>query len=135
MIVKLPGFIQWVARTMKFGHPPHGAPDEFGRFSSITQRSQPPADLTSAALAGLWWDAKGDWKRAHESAQQDEGPEGSWVHTYLRGFRASGQLLANSSRNYASCSSSSSVLGKEIPQMFRGSSSSIAQCSGLLGST
>jgi hypothetical protein len=22
-------------------------------------------------------------KRAHESAQQDEGPEGSWVHAYL----------------------------------------------------
>jgi hypothetical protein len=29
--------------------------------------SEPPAGLT-LALAGLWWDAKGDWKRAHESA-------------------------------------------------------------------
>ncbi|MGC1223984.1 MAG: hypothetical protein WA872_19565 [Candidatus Sulfotelmatobacter sp.] len=37
------------------------------------------AGLTHA-LAGLWWDAKGDWKRAHESAQQDEGKGGSWVH-------------------------------------------------------
>jgi hypothetical protein len=36
-----------------------------------------------AALAGLWWDAKGDWTRAHESAQQDEGPAGAWVHAYL----------------------------------------------------
>jgi hypothetical protein len=36
----------------------------------------------SLALAGLWWDAKGDWTRAHESAQQDEGLEGSWVHAY-----------------------------------------------------
>jgi hypothetical protein len=35
------------------------------------------------ALAGLWWDAKGDWARAHESAQQDEGIAGSWVHAYL----------------------------------------------------
>ena len=35
------------------------------------------------ALAGLWWDAKGDWDKAHESAQQDEGPAGSWVHAYL----------------------------------------------------
>jgi hypothetical protein len=43
---------------------------------------QPPAGSTHA-LAGLWWDGKGDWKRAHESAQQDEGPEGSWVHAYL----------------------------------------------------
>jgi hypothetical protein len=24
-----------------------------------------------------WWDAKGDWTRAHESAQEDEGPEGN----------------------------------------------------------
>jgi hypothetical protein len=28
-------------------------------------------------------DATGDWTRAHESAQQDEGVEGSWVHAYL----------------------------------------------------
>jgi hypothetical protein len=42
----------------------------------------PPAGLT-LALTGLWWDAKGDWTRAHESAQQDEGIEGSWVHAYL----------------------------------------------------
>jgi hypothetical protein len=24
-----------------------------------------------------------EWKRAHESAQQDEGRDGSWVHAYL----------------------------------------------------
>jgi len=42
----------------------------------------PEAGLRSA-LAGLWWDAKGDWTRAHESAQQDEGKDGSWVHAYL----------------------------------------------------
>jgi len=46
------------------------------------QNEQPPREL-SAALAGLWWDAKGDWNRAHESAQQDEGPAGAWVHAYL----------------------------------------------------
>jgi hypothetical protein len=34
-------------------------------------------------LLGLWWDAKVDWRRAHESAQQDEGPEGSWVHAFF----------------------------------------------------
>ncbi len=41
-----------------------------------------PSGLTHA-LAGLWWDAKGNWTKAHESAQQDEGPAGSWVHAYL----------------------------------------------------
>ena len=51
-------------------------------FRASLSRDEPPSEL-SLALAGLWWDAKGDWKRAHESAQQDEGPAGSWVHAYL----------------------------------------------------
>jgi len=41
-----------------------------------------PKEL-SLALAALWWDAKGDWTKAHESAQQDEGPASAWVHAYL----------------------------------------------------
>lgn len=51
-------------------------------FQNSLADGSPPAGL-SFALAGLWWDAKGDWTRAHESAQQDEGPEGAWVHAYL----------------------------------------------------
>src|ERR1700686_2956590 len=51
-------------------------------FRTSLLGDEPPREL-SLALAGLWWDAKGDWKRAHESAQQDEGPAGSWVHAYL----------------------------------------------------
>lgn len=53
--------------------------DEFRRSLS---HDSPPGDL-SMALAGLWWDATGDWTKAHESAQQDEGPQGAWVHAYL----------------------------------------------------
>jgi hypothetical protein len=45
-------------------------------FRQSLTATKPPAELT-LALLGLSWDAKGDWKRAHESAQQDEGPEGS----------------------------------------------------------
>jgi hypothetical protein len=51
-------------------------------FRDSLQRDEPPHDL-SFGLAGLWWDAKNNWQRAHESAQQDEGPAGSWVHAYL----------------------------------------------------
>ena len=51
-------------------------------FRQSLTATEPPAGLTHA-LAGLWWDAKGDWTRAHESAQQDEGVAGSWVHAYL----------------------------------------------------
>jgi ribosomal protein L20 len=28
-------------------------------------------------------DAKGDWAPTHDSAKQDQGVEGSWVHAYL----------------------------------------------------
>jgi len=42
-----------------------------------------PPNQLSSALAGLWWDAKGDWTRAHESAQEDNGADGAWVHAYL----------------------------------------------------
>ena len=52
------------------------------QFRKSLEGTKPPADL-SLALAGLWWDAKGDWIAAHESAQQDEGLAGSWVHAYL----------------------------------------------------
>ena len=51
-------------------------------FRQSPAATKPPAGLTRA-LVGLWWDAKGDWTRAHESAQQDEAIEGSWVHAYL----------------------------------------------------
>jgi hypothetical protein len=42
-----------------------------------------PPEGAGPALAGLWWDAKGDWTRAHESAQEDKGSRGAWVHAYL----------------------------------------------------
>jgi len=56
-------------------------------FRQSLTAAEPPAGLTHA-LAGLWWDAKGDWTRAHESAQQDEGTEGSWVHATFIGRKA-----------------------------------------------
>jgi hypothetical protein len=42
---------------------------------------QPP-DLTTP-LRALWWDAKADWNRAHEAAQEGDDAEGAWVHAYL----------------------------------------------------
>jgi hypothetical protein len=34
-------------------------------------------------LLALWWDAKGDWEKAHEIAQDVAGADGAWVHAYL----------------------------------------------------
>ncbi len=43
----------------------------------------PPGGL-AAALVALWHDAKGDWKTAHEVAQDvDDKDGGAWVHAYL----------------------------------------------------
>jgi hypothetical protein len=52
------------------------------QFRNSLGADAPSADV-GLALTGLWWDAKGDWTKAHESAQQDEGQAGSWVHAYL----------------------------------------------------
>ena len=35
------------------------------------------------ALLALWWDAKGEWAKAHEIAQDVAGADGAWVHAYL----------------------------------------------------
>jgi hypothetical protein len=51
-------------------------------FKRSLGSNEPPADLTPA-LAALWWDARGDWDRAHSCAQDDEGNDGAWVHAYL----------------------------------------------------
>ena len=45
-------------------------------------RSLPPPGI-GHALEALWWDAKGDWDRAHECAQAANGTDGAWVHAYL----------------------------------------------------
>jgi hypothetical protein len=42
----------------------------------------PPAGL-GLALEALWHDARGDFDRAHDLAQRDEGGAGDWVHAYL----------------------------------------------------
>ena len=52
------------------------------QFRESLREASPPTGL-ELALTGLWWDAKGEWAKAHESAQQDESRAASWVHAYL----------------------------------------------------
>ena len=42
-----------------------------------------PSEEMSLVLKALWWDAKGDWTKAHECAQQRETVDHAWVHAYL----------------------------------------------------
>jgi hypothetical protein len=54
-------------------------PDEFRR--SISEDT-PPVRL-SVPLTALWWDAKGDWTRAHDLVNELETSDGMAVHAYL----------------------------------------------------
>ncbi len=51
-------------------------------FRQTLARPAPPEDL-SLALQALWWDAKGDWDKAHECAQERDDKDGAHVHAYL----------------------------------------------------
>jgi hypothetical protein len=44
--------------------------------------AEPPRSL-SPALAALWWEAKGDWERAHALIMDEDGKDCAWVHAYL----------------------------------------------------
>lgn len=51
-------------------------------FRKSTERAEPPEGL-GTALTALWWDAKGDWERAHEHAQEKDDESGMRIHAYL----------------------------------------------------
>lgn len=42
-----------------------------------------PSTELSLPLQALWWEAKGDWEKAHELCQLAKNAEGDWVHAYL----------------------------------------------------
>jgi hypothetical protein len=46
-------------------------------------RADKPPPGMSGALVALLHDAQGDWAGAHQSAQEEETPDGAWVHAYL----------------------------------------------------
>ncbi len=61
-------------------------------FATSLADPEPPEGL-GLALQALWWDARGDWKRAHALAQADDAdPRCAWVHAYLH--RREGDLFS-----------------------------------------
>src|ERR1700761_49196 len=52
-------------------------------FRATLSGSAPPEGLPPL-LTALWWDAAGDFDRAHEIAQDESGGrDAAWVHAYL----------------------------------------------------
>lgn len=48
--------------------------------NSLSNPAPPPV---SSLLQALWYDAKGDWEKAHTIAQDITTKDGSWIHAYL----------------------------------------------------
>ena len=51
-------------------------------FKATLAAAQPATGLGLPLLA-LWYDGRGDWNRAHETAQEIEDETGAWIHAYL----------------------------------------------------
>jgi hypothetical protein len=51
-------------------------------FRKSLDSDQPPSNL-SIYLQAMWYDAKGNWDRAHQLVQDMENAEASWIHAYL----------------------------------------------------
>lgn len=58
-------------------------------LSSINDPS-PPIGI-NPLLRSLWYDAKGDWNKAHEIVQDISSKAASWIHGYLH--RKEGDLI------------------------------------------
>ncbi len=52
-------------------------------FTQSISDNETPDNTLPAILQALWWDAKGDWHKAHELCQSAGSVEGDWVHAYL----------------------------------------------------
>lgn len=51
-------------------------------FKQTLSEKEPPSDV-AVYLQALWFDAKGDWDKAHEIIQDINDENASWVHAYL----------------------------------------------------
>ncbi len=52
------------------------------QFKDSLQSGQPADDL-SVHLKSLWYDAKGDWQKAHSLIDHLTDKDSAWLHAYL----------------------------------------------------
>ncbi len=51
-------------------------------FEETLAAAAPPKGM-DPLLEALWWEARGDWERAHAIAQDIDTRDAAWVHAYL----------------------------------------------------
>ena len=60
-----------------------GPKNEFCNHLETSLSEPEPPEGLGPAVQALWWDAKGNWEKAHECAQQRDNQAGMRVHAYL----------------------------------------------------
>ena len=55
---------------------------EIADFKKTIKENNPPESINELLLA-LWYDAKGNWDKAHTIAQDINSKDGSRIHAYL----------------------------------------------------
>lgn len=55
----------------------------YDEFSQSVSARKAPDETLSVPLQALWWDASGDWAKAHDICQSEQGRAAAWVHGYL----------------------------------------------------
>jgi len=51
-------------------------------FLASVQAGEPPTAGTPL-LKAVWHGLRGEWDAAHQIAQEDDSPDGAWVHAWL----------------------------------------------------
>lgn len=54
----------------------------FSTFTESLSANEPPQNI-SIYLKSLWYDAKGNWDKAHQLIQDVDDKNASWIHAYL----------------------------------------------------
>lgn len=54
----------------------------FEQFNATLSLADPP-DQISPYIKAMWFDAKGDWDKAHQLVQDTEDSTAYWIHAYL----------------------------------------------------
>ena len=54
----------------------------FEDFLATLEQDTPDASLPPL-LQALWYEARGDWDRAHKITQKENSADACWVHAYL----------------------------------------------------
>ncbi len=87
-----------------------------------------PSQGLDLALQALWWDAQGNWDRAHACAQVNEAdPSAAWVHAYLHRkegdlanagywYRRAGRPVARDELQTECVAMATALLGSENPR-------------------